>query len=69
MPLWSNWSYKLAFDVSVIVNTVSELLVGVPGTAVQNHDAAPQAGNHQTTFNTLSVLQIASLVNSQEESL
>ncbi len=69
--LCNSWSYRLALDVSVMVNTVSDDLVGVHGTVVQNHphDAAHRAGNHQDTFNTLSVLHIPSLVNAHQEFL
>jgi len=43
--LQSNKSYRFAFDVSVTVNVVSPVLVGVHGTAVQNQPPPPhQAG-------------------------
>ncbi len=59
--------------MSVIVNTVSEVLVGVQGTVVQNQpphqEAAHRLGVVPSVVNTCQFVQIGSLVNNHQEFL
>jgi len=69
VPLCRSWLNRLALAVSVTVNTVSLVLVGVPATTVQKPPhpaAAAQDGTPLATVSTCEAVPIGSLVNNHQ---